>query len=166
MSRSVTRRALTTVIAATVLTLAHMASSESLLDVYEIALDNDAQLRAETARYRADLELKTLSLAPLLPQVRAGASRALRDSQNTRLTITEFQGGQVVIDDVTNGSRTFTNNYDISLSQPCSIFRLGLTGRQAVTAVTKPHRRWLLLSKILLLESPKPILVCCGPKTI
>ena len=117
MSRSVTRRALTTVIAGTLLTLAHMASSESLLDVYEIALDNDAQLRAETARYRADLELKTLSLAPLLPQVRAGASRALRDSQNTRLTITEFQGGQVVIDDVTNGSRTFTNNYDISLSQ-------------------------------------------------
>ena len=117
MSRSVTRRALTTVIAGMLLTLAHMATSESLLDVYEIALDNDAQLRAETARYRADLELKTLSLAPLLPQVRAGASRSLRDSQNTRLTITEFQGGQVVIDDVTNGSRTFTNNYDISLSQ-------------------------------------------------
>ena len=74
MSRSVTRRALTTVIAGTLLTLAHMASSESLLDVYEIALDNDAQLRAETARYRADLELKTLSRAPLLPFHLAGTS--------------------------------------------------------------------------------------------
>ena len=46
MPRSVTRRALTTVIAGTLLTLAPMASSESLLDVYEIALDNDALLRA------------------------------------------------------------------------------------------------------------------------
>ena len=113
----VTRRAVSAVIVGTLLTAAPLALSESLLDIYEIALDNDAQLKAETAQYRADLELKTLALAPLLPQVRLGASRALRDSESTRLTITEFQNGQVVIDDVTNGSRTFTTTYDINLNQ-------------------------------------------------
>ena len=117
MISHVTRRAVSAVIVGTLLTAAPLASGESLLDIYEIALDNDAQLKAETAQYRADLELKTLALAPLLPRVSLGASRALRDSESTRLTITEFQNGQVVIDDVTNGSRTFTNSYDINLNQ-------------------------------------------------
>lgn len=94
-----------------------IATSESLLDIYEIALDNDAQLRAETAQYRADLELKTLALAPLLPQINTGASRAMRDSENTRLSIVDFNGGNVVIADQTTGSRTYTTSYDISLSQ-------------------------------------------------
>ena len=89
------------VIASTLLTAAPFASSESLLNIYEIALDNDAQLKAETAQYRADLELKTLALAPLLPQVRTGASRSIRDSENTRLSITDFENGQVVIQDQT-----------------------------------------------------------------
>ena len=117
MISHVTRRAVSAVIVGTLLTAAPLALSESLLDIYEIALDNDAQLKAESAQYRADLELKALALAPLLPQVRLGASRALRDSESTRLTITEFQNGQVVIDDVTNGSRTFTTTYDINLNQ-------------------------------------------------
>jgi outer membrane protein len=87
------------------------------LDIYEIALDNDAQLRAETAQYRADLELKTLALAPLLPQVNTGVSRSMRDSENTRLSIVDFDNGNVVIQNQTTGSRTYTTRYDISLSQ-------------------------------------------------
>ena len=111
------RRATAAAIAGTTLLMAPIASSESLLDIYEIALDNDAQLRAETAQYRADLELKTLALAPLLPQVTAGASRSMRDSENTRLSIVDFDNGNVVIADQTTGSRTYTTRYDISLSQ-------------------------------------------------
>ena len=111
------RRATAAAIAGTTLLMAPIAASESLLDIYEIALDNDAQLRAETAQYRADLELKTLALAPLLPQVTAGASRSMRDSENTRLSIIDFDNGNVVIADQTTGSRTYTTRYDISLSQ-------------------------------------------------
>lgn len=111
------RRATAAAIAGTTLLMAPIASSESLLDIYEIALDNDAQLRAETAQYRADLELKTLALAPLLPQVNAGVSRSMRDSESTRLSIIDFQDGNVVIADQTTGSRTYTTRYDISLSQ-------------------------------------------------
>lgn len=111
------RRATAAAIAGSTLLMAPIAASESLLDIYEIALDNDAQLRAETAQYRADLELKTLALAPLLPQVTAGASRSMRDSENTRLSIVDFDNGNVVIADQTTGSRTYTTRYDISLSQ-------------------------------------------------
>ena len=117
MISHVTRRAVSAVIAGTLLTAAPLAASESLLDIYEIALDNDAQLKAETAQYRADLELKTLALAPLLPQVRTGVSRSIRDSENTRLSITDFENGQVVIQNQTSGSRTETTSYDINLSQ-------------------------------------------------
>ena len=111
------RRATAAAIASSMLLMAPIALSESLLDIYEIALDNDAQLRAETAQYRADLELKTLALAPLLPQVNTGASRSMRDSESTRLSIIDFQDGNVVIADQTTGSRTYTTRYDISLSQ-------------------------------------------------
>ena len=111
------RRATAAAIAGTTLLMAPIVLSESLLDIYEIALDNDAQLRAETAQYRADLELKTLALAPLLPQVNTGASRSMRDSESTRLSIIDFQDGNVVIADQTTGSRTYTTRYDISLSQ-------------------------------------------------
>ena len=97
MISHVTRRAVSAIIVGTLLTAAPFASSESLLDIYEVALGNDAQLKAETAQYRADLELKTLALAPLLPQVRTGVSRSIRDSENTRLSITDFENGQVVI---------------------------------------------------------------------
>lgn len=111
------RRATAAAIASVTLLMSPIATSESLLDIYEIALDNDAQLRAETAQYRADLELKTLALAPLLPQINTGVSRAMRDSENTRLSIVDFNGGNVVIADQTTGSRTYTTSYDISLSQ-------------------------------------------------
>jgi len=111
------RRAAPAAIVGTTLLIAPVALSESLLDIYEIALDNDAQLRADTAQYRADLELKTLALAPLLPQVNTGVSRSMRDSENTRLSIVDFDNGNVVIADQTTGSRTYTTRYDISLSQ-------------------------------------------------
>ena len=117
MLSHVPRRALLAFVASTAFIASPLVYSESRLDIYEIALTNDAQLKAETAQYRADLELKTLALAPLLPRVGIGAARALRDSESTRLTITEFQNGQVAIEDVTNGSRTFTTSYDINLSQ-------------------------------------------------
>ena len=84
------RRATAAAIASSMLLMAPIALSESLLDIYEIALDNDAQLRAETAQYRADLELKTLALAPLL---RGKYERITLDARqrSTRLSIIDFK---------------------------------------------------------------------------
>ena len=48
--------------------------AESLRDIYELALENDAQLKAEEAVYLARRETENLSLSALLPQVSTGYS--------------------------------------------------------------------------------------------
>ena len=48
------------------------AQADTLVDIYELALENDALLKAKVAQYGADLELENLALAPLLPQATAG----------------------------------------------------------------------------------------------
>ncbi|MEH6568250.1 MAG: TolC family outer membrane protein [Halioglobus sp.] len=45
--------------------------AESLRDIYELALENDAQLKTEQAQYLANLETEKLGLSALLPQVNA-----------------------------------------------------------------------------------------------
>ncbi len=52
--------------------------AESLMDIYELALENDAQLKAEEATYLANSEAKNLGLAGLLPQI--GAQYAYSES--------------------------------------------------------------------------------------
>jgi outer membrane protein len=54
--------------------LAGPASADTLVDIYELALENDALLKSRVAQYNADIELEKLALAPLLPQARAGYS--------------------------------------------------------------------------------------------
>ena len=48
------------------------AQADTLVDIYELALENDAQLKVQIAQYNADIELEKLALAPLLPQAGAG----------------------------------------------------------------------------------------------
>ena len=57
--------------------------ANSLLDVYELALKNDAQLKADKARYDADKEYQTLNRASLLPQINASASIGKTDEETT-----------------------------------------------------------------------------------
>ena len=48
--------------------------ADSLRDIYELALENDAQLKSEEAVYLAKRETENLSLSALLPQVGAAYS--------------------------------------------------------------------------------------------
>ncbi len=57
--------------------------ADSLLEVYESALKNDAQLKADKARYDADKEYQTLNRAGLLPQINASASVGKTDRETT-----------------------------------------------------------------------------------
>jgi outer membrane protein len=57
--------------------------ANSLLDVYELALKNDAQLKADKARYDADKEYSNLYRAGLLPQINAGATINKEDTEST-----------------------------------------------------------------------------------
>jgi outer membrane protein len=47
------------------------ASANSLQEIYELALKNDAQLKADKASYEADQELGNIARAGLLPQINA-----------------------------------------------------------------------------------------------
>jgi outer membrane protein len=80
--------------------------ANSLLDVYELALQNDAQLKADKARYDADKEYSTLNRAGLLPQVNAGMTVSSNDTESTN--------------NLTNNTTKSDNDsqgWDISLNQ-------------------------------------------------
>ena len=51
---------------------ANTVHGNSLRDIYELALENDAQLKAEEATYLANRETENLSRSALLPQVSTG----------------------------------------------------------------------------------------------
>ncbi|QEY12471.1 TolC family outer membrane protein [Cellvibrio sp. KY-YJ-3] len=83
------------------------ASANSLLDVYELALQNDAQLKADRAKYEAGLENKTIARSNLLPQINANAQISNSDIETT--------------DNLTNTSLkndTDGKSWEVSLSQP------------------------------------------------
>ena len=85
------------------------ASANSLLDVYELALQNDAQLKADRAKYEAGLENKTIARSNLLPQINANAQISNSDIE-TETT-----------DNLTNTSLkndTDGKSWEVSLSQP------------------------------------------------
>ncbi len=89
--------------------------AESLSYIYELALENDAQLKAEQARYLANLETENLGLSQLLPQINANYDYTDTD-QDTDAESIDFDGDLGAID-------TFTNldldreGYQISLNQ-------------------------------------------------
>lgn len=93
------------------------AQADTLVDIYELALENDALLKAKVAQYGADLELENLALAPLLPQATAGYQVSETETDTTSPTIIQDPNlGFVVIDG--NSVRNVDNEgYDVSLSQ-------------------------------------------------
>ena len=99
--------------------LATASHAETLVDIYELALENDAQLKAQVAQYKADLELEKLALAPLLPQARAGYSFTDSENDSTRpnLVFTEDPLNPFEQVNVTTVTETETDGYDVSLSQ-------------------------------------------------
>jgi outer membrane protein len=96
--------------------LAPTSQADTLVDIYELALENDALLKAKVAQYNADLELEKLALAPLLPQARAGYSYSETETDTTSPTIIQ-SGGQLVVIDGSTNRNIDTEGYDVSLSQ-------------------------------------------------
>lgn len=58
------------------------SNADSLRDIYELALANDAQLKSEEATYLARRETESLARAALLPQVSGSYSYSNSDSEN------------------------------------------------------------------------------------
>lgn len=84
------------------------AQANSLMDVYELALQNDAQLKADKAKYEAGLANKTIYRAGLLPQVNANVTYADTDSETTE---------SIFPDEIGEANSTSTG-WGISLEQP------------------------------------------------
>lgn len=103
--------------------LATGAQAESLRDIYELALENDATLKAQQALYRAGLEDEKAALAPLLPQVNASYSFQNSDTDTTSPGIIGFDNtGTPIIGNTFDNTNIDTNTYVVSLQQ--AIFNL------------------------------------------
>ena len=105
-----TRRLLAAAIAATLGTAS--AHSDSLLDIYELAVQNDPQLKAAEATYRANIEAEDLGRAALLPQINAQAY--YQDAEND----SESKGtdGNNIINQSTI-TDTETESFSLTLNQ-------------------------------------------------
>lgn len=90
--------------------------ADSLRDIYELALENDAQLKAEQATYLARKETEALSRAALLPQVSGSYSYSNSDSES-EATRPFSTGAVTAIVDVSAESDADTEGYSISLNQ-------------------------------------------------
>ncbi len=93
------------------------AQADSLLDIYELALENDAQLKAEEAQYLANREAENLGLSGLLPQIGAEYSRSGSDTDTESENLQLGEDGVVSVDSNSN-SDTITKGWQVSLSQP------------------------------------------------
>tara|TARA_R110002072_G_scaffold87977_4_gene198165 strand:+ start:4580 stop:5989 length:1410 start_codon:yes stop_codon:yes gene_type:complete len=88
------------------------SQADSLRDIYELALENDAQIKAEEATYLARRETENLARSALLPQVSTAYSYQKSDNDVDALSPT----GGVPVETSTNRN-TDTDGYTISLSQ-------------------------------------------------
>ena len=92
--------------------------ADSLRDIYELALENDAQLKSEQAQYRATLETEKSSLAALLPQLSARYDFTDSDRQSQAETSSvDPETGQIVVTPTATDLRTDQYGYTLSLQQ-------------------------------------------------
>lgn len=81
------------------------SNADDLLSVYKFAIQNDSQFRAAQAAYKAQLELKSQSVAVLLPTISASAHYTEREDETI--------GGSLP------GTNDYnTNGYSLNLTQP------------------------------------------------
>jgi outer membrane protein len=92
------------------------SQADTLADIYELSLKNDAQLKAAEATYRANIENEKQAFSALLPQVNGSAEYSESDTSSTSVRVLELNGAQVpsISDDDSDSDST---TYAISLNQ-------------------------------------------------
>jgi outer membrane protein len=104
-----------TILALTLSLGSTVGHAESLRDIYELALENDAQLKAEQAQYLANLETEKLGLSALLPQLNANYDYGNEDRDTDSESI-DFDGNLGTITTSTNTDLD-TDGYSVNLNQ-------------------------------------------------
>ncbi|MEZ5570690.1 MAG: TolC family outer membrane protein [Halioglobus sp.] len=90
--------------------------ADSLRDIYELALQNDAQLKAEEAVYLAKRETENLSRSALLPQISTSYSYQHSDGDTDAFSPATDATGIIIRETATNRN-TDTDGYAITLNQ-------------------------------------------------
>lgn len=97
--------------------------AESLRDIYELALENDATLKAQQAQYLAGLEDEKAALSQLLPQVSARYTYQATDTETVSPGILGFDpSGRPIIGSTFDATDITRQGYNVSLQQ--TIFNL------------------------------------------
>ena len=93
------------------------AHAETLLDVYELAVQNDPQLKAAEATYRADRETEVLARSALLPRL-TGQAYYQESETDAASKSTTFSGTSATVIDQHTSTDSESENYSLSLTQP------------------------------------------------
>jgi outer membrane protein len=104
-------------LALTLLLGSMVTRGDSLRDIYELALENDAQLKAEEATYLANAEAKNLGLSALLPQVGGNYSRVGSDTDTDSESFSVDPDEGIVTIDTTTKNDTISDGFTVSLNQ-------------------------------------------------
>ncbi|MEE4144040.1 MAG: TolC family outer membrane protein [Halieaceae bacterium] len=110
------KRTLAALLASGILLGSGLVQAESLRDIYELALENDAQLKAEQAQYLARKETENLSRAALLPQVSTSYTYTDSDSDRNAQSRDFTSPGLPILDTKSNTDIT-SDGYSVSLNQ-------------------------------------------------
>ena len=106
------------VLAASIAALLSVGSqAESLRDIYELALENDATLKAQQAQYLAGLEDEKAALSRLLPQVNASYSYQDSETETVSPGVLGFENGLPIIGNTFDATNTTRQGYNVSLQQ-------------------------------------------------
>jgi len=109
------KRRLTLGLAGALCLSAVQLQADTLQDIYALALDNDHQLKADTAAYHANKEALTIGRSGLLPQISATARYAEVEGESTSYQSFGNGGSGGA---VSNDSETDQESYSVSLTQP------------------------------------------------
>jgi outer membrane protein len=109
------KRRLTLGLAGALCLSAVQLQADTLQDIYALALENDHQLKADTAAYHANKEALTIGRSGLLPQVSATAQYTEIEGESTSYQSFGNGGSGGT---VSNDSETSQESYSVSLTQP------------------------------------------------
>jgi outer membrane protein len=95
------------------------ANADTLKDIYELALENDAELKSLAAQYRANLEIERLGLSALLPQVSGNYDYTDSDTTTDAQSVdtTGDPGDPLSIVDTRTNVDVDRDGYQVSLNQ-------------------------------------------------
>ena len=110
------RRTVAALLALAILTGSSLLQAESLRDIYELALENDAQLKAQQAEYLAKKESENLGRAALLPQINSNYSYRNLDTDRKANTLDFSNPSNPVIKSSSN-TDIDVDGYTVSLQQ-------------------------------------------------